>query len=168
MSDAQLKPCPFCGGDAKLKTREELAYIQCVNVEIHRAMFVDGADDAKAIAAWNTRTDLSQAAVAAALERAADAILDKIEGYRLARRQGLRGRVAISEAIATQNQYAIRDLIEPTGRAALDSVVAERTKELEAKLAKAVEALEKVACGGAVPDMQIAAAALAELKGEPK
>jgi hypothetical protein len=44
---------------------------------------------------------------------------------------------SLTEALA---EARILSMIEPTGRAALDAVVAERIKELEAKLAKAVEA----------------------------
>jgi hypothetical protein len=49
---------------------------------------------------------------------------------------------SLTEALA---EARILSMIEPTGRAALDAVVAERIKELEAKLAKAVGALEPMA-----------------------
>ena len=42
----------------------------------------------------------------------------------------------------------------------------DRIEELEALLAKAVEALNNIAYGGAYTDMQIARTTLAELKGE--
>jgi hypothetical protein len=81
--------------------------------------WVDGNPPYEENAIQYTRTDLAQAAVAAALERAAKVAKDG------------------GNCFAWQVEKKILSLIEPTGRAALDAVVAERTKELEAKLAVA-------------------------------
>ena len=64
---AELKNCPFCGGEAKLIEGEECAYVQCLQVKCHRGPFVDGDNAAadEAVEHWNRRTDLSQAAIAA-------------------------------------------------------------------------------------------------------
>ena len=61
---AELKPCPFCGGDKNTicKTdydgRDSYA-VSCRYPECHGAIFTLGygyfADEAEAIAAWNTR-----------------------------------------------------------------------------------------------------------------
>ena len=65
---AELKNCPFCGGEAKLIEGEECAYVQCLQVKCHRGPFVDGDNAAadEAVEHWNRRTDLSQAAHVAA------------------------------------------------------------------------------------------------------
>lgn len=64
MTDPDLKPCPFCGGDKNTicKTdydgRDSYA-VSCRYPECHGAIFTLGygyfADKAEAIAAWNTR-----------------------------------------------------------------------------------------------------------------
>ena len=50
----ELKPCPFCGGEAKLRRYGDSAYcyIECSQCEIG-AYFYD--TKAEAIAAWNRR-----------------------------------------------------------------------------------------------------------------
>lgn len=60
MSDAineALKPCPHCGGEAVLVEGEECAYVQCLDMKMHRSMFVDGDNNAAAEAKeqWNRR-----------------------------------------------------------------------------------------------------------------
>ncbi len=54
----ELKPCPFCGGEAELMTGEECAQVQCLKMKFHLGPYVWGDNDAsmEAIAAWNTRT----------------------------------------------------------------------------------------------------------------
>jgi Lar family restriction alleviation protein len=68
MSDApELKPCPFCGGEAEfhsLLPRYDDAFVRCPNCEIDGPRF-GGNDDregsnAQAIAAWNTRAALRE------------------------------------------------------------------------------------------------------------
>lgn len=82
---AELKPCPFCGGDKNTicKTdydgRDSYA-VSCRYPECHGAIFTLGygyfADEAEAIAAWNTRAmpAINPAAIReAALREAMDA-----------------------------------------------------------------------------------------------
>ena len=62
MTDApELKPCPFCGGDADLMTPEDdnmrLATAMCMGC------YITGPEketEAEAITAWNTRADLTK------------------------------------------------------------------------------------------------------------
>ncbi len=63
MTAPELKPCPFCGGEASLITGDECAYVQCLDVKMHRGPFIDGDNDAvsEAAAAWNRRADLAAA-----------------------------------------------------------------------------------------------------------
>ena len=59
MSEKTLKPCPFCGGEAMVvEGRDgESAYVQCVMMKMHRAIWVDGDNNAANDAAdeWNRR-----------------------------------------------------------------------------------------------------------------
>lgn len=74
----KLLPCPFCGGQAELVEGEECAYVQCLDMKMHRAMFVDGDNTAglEALEQWNRR-----AALAAAPQSAPDreALVEVIE-----------------------------------------------------------------------------------------
>lgn len=60
----ELKPCPFCGGEASFKPRSFKA--SCDKCGAH--VPVGATDSAEAIAAWNTRADLHAAAVAELVE----------------------------------------------------------------------------------------------------
>lgn len=53
----ELKPCPFCGGAARIVEGEECAYVQCEQVKMHRAIWFDGDNDAANEVAdqWNRR-----------------------------------------------------------------------------------------------------------------
>jgi len=55
-----LLPCPFCGGPAKIVEGEESAYVQCLNMKMHRALWFDGDNNAANEVAeqWNTRAAL--------------------------------------------------------------------------------------------------------------
>lgn len=61
MSDAPLLPCPFCGFDGcYVRSSGIETEVYCQNCTAVGPMYVssnfnDGADDAKAIFAWNTR-----------------------------------------------------------------------------------------------------------------
>ena len=50
-------PCPFCGGEAVVMEGEECAWVQCLDMKMHRSMFVDGDNNAAAEAKeqWNRR-----------------------------------------------------------------------------------------------------------------
>lgn len=65
-------------------------------------------------------------------------------------------RVLAKEAGCTQERIRLK----------LKKYEGDKVRVLEAKLAKAVRALENIAYGGAYTDMQIARITLAELKGE--
>ena len=51
-----LRPCPFCGGEARIFEFEECAVAQCLDVKAHR-LFVDGDNTAAQQVAdlWNQR-----------------------------------------------------------------------------------------------------------------
>lgn len=61
MSNAPLLPCPFCGFDGcYVRSSGVETEVYCQNCTAVGPMYVsdtfnDGPDDAKAIAAWNTR-----------------------------------------------------------------------------------------------------------------
>lgn len=54
----ELKPCPFCGGDAEVFEGEERAIAQCLCVSAHR-LLVDGDNNAAQEVAdiWNRRDE---------------------------------------------------------------------------------------------------------------
>lgn len=73
MTAPELKPCPFCGVEAsEFKDRgHSTAYnVGCFNGDCTIEPNTWADTKAEAIAAWNTRADLSQSAIAAALMRA--------------------------------------------------------------------------------------------------
>lgn len=57
MNKTELKPCPFCGGEAKIVEGEESAYVQCLDVKMHRALWFDGDNNAanEVTEQWNRR-----------------------------------------------------------------------------------------------------------------
>ena len=60
---AELKPCPFCGGEAVLShnyTGNGHSYIECTNCKIHSPWFArefDSSSDQNAINYWNRRAE---------------------------------------------------------------------------------------------------------------
>lgn len=113
MTDApELKPCPFCGGPAELwranEDQSRTAFIGCMG---GCATLVSRAEktDAECIRAWNTRTADRErdAAVAAALERAAEAAYQWWD-----------------DDDAQDLREHIRAMIPDEGRAALDAMLA--------------------------------------------
>jgi hypothetical protein len=55
-----LLPCPFCGGEAHVVEGDECAFVQCRQVKMHRALWVDGDNNAagEAREQWNRRAAL--------------------------------------------------------------------------------------------------------------
>lgn len=69
----ELKPCPFCGGEATRTTMRRFKYVSCENSDcsmvVEAGAFFSREEDA--IAAWNTRTgEDERIAQAVAAERA--------------------------------------------------------------------------------------------------
>ena len=71
----ELKPCPFCGGEAKYYHRDDDSgwsntdWVSCSG-DCGASTCMHETKE-QAVSAWNTRTDLAEAIVKAALERAA-------------------------------------------------------------------------------------------------
>lgn len=59
----QLKPCPFCGGEAKIKSSSAFGLIPCVYVQCQKCGVRTGnwtsKSQNKANAFWNRRTEVA-------------------------------------------------------------------------------------------------------------
>ncbi len=67
----ELKPCPFCGGDAFLHESDEFWYVSCNHCINQTTHFYNGKDIV--IDRWNTRVDDAKLKLAVeALEQLAD------------------------------------------------------------------------------------------------
>jgi len=78
-----LAPCPFCGGQAKIIEGEESAYVQCLDVKMHRALWFDGDNNAANEVAeqWNKRAFAAPGYAVKALETVAAFLLARDEEY---------------------------------------------------------------------------------------
>jgi hypothetical protein len=65
VSNTELKPCPCCGGEAKIGRGHGLFWGECTKCELTTRGF-EWASSAEAV--WNLRTDLALEAHCAALE----------------------------------------------------------------------------------------------------
>lgn len=52
-----LRLCPFCGGEAEIVEGDESAYVQCIQVKMHRALWFEGDNNAagEVREQWNRR-----------------------------------------------------------------------------------------------------------------
>ena len=140
----ELKPCPFCGGEVTTGYFAEEFVVGCPTCKFEVSTYDDGPDDPslKGVAHWNTRTDLANAAVGAAVRACAEAILHdhtKPDDNRLWGDE----RPYICEESAYRTILAL----EPDAQQALDKLLAEKDAEIERTIAVAkinVEAAEKV------------------------
>ena len=57
---SELKPCPFCGGDAELFKNAGYVYCTTVDCPASELGMVDKNTDEEAIKQWNTRNDLDK------------------------------------------------------------------------------------------------------------
>lgn len=57
MSENELLPCPFCGGEVHIVVGDESAYVQCREVKMHRALWFSGDNNAEdeVRQEWNRR-----------------------------------------------------------------------------------------------------------------
>lgn len=59
MDERAMKPCPFCGGEAKIMNLNHGTWVECSNYHYERhQVCVHAKTEAEAIAAWNSRAEL--------------------------------------------------------------------------------------------------------------
>lgn len=81
--EEQLKPCPFCGGKAEIKTGAKMVLVQCKGDVVNHNMLHSISTvwfykkyKAGAIAAWNKRADDG---LVGELKKACEAAIDLID-----------------------------------------------------------------------------------------
>ena len=114
---SELKPCPFCGGEAIIITGEECAYVQCQEVKMHKALWYDGDNAAADEVAeqWNRRADLPPTLSAAMqlpeVVALVEAFKDQNELMRsaleIAKREGINGEIGTTNWDAYYNKVAV-------------------------------------------------------------
>lgn len=135
----ELKPCPFCGGEAKAGFRTDSsgqteAFVSCWSclcgmtqeLDWHMTPAETEKEKAEIVASWNSRADLALAAEAAALERAAKECESLLPERGAAEPQDKTERLI--DAARRDDVRAIRDLITSAQQSALDAYVADRIK----------------------------------------
>lgn len=55
MDKIKLKPCPFCGGEAKLQRCNNSILIGCYNSQCRTNTFAYGENRLQAVKTWNNR-----------------------------------------------------------------------------------------------------------------
>lgn len=175
MSAPELLPCPFCGGEAVISRAggndERSGYratwlVTCLMCPSKTSatdimnkngwsIAKEGETKARAIANWNRRTDLSQTAVAAALEAAAH----QAEDERKSRDKGYDTTDYAGVKLAAVIRDRIRALITPAQHDALAAHVA-------AEVAKARAEAYLDGYGAAVSDVEAMRASDGLLRGQ--
>lgn len=132
-----LKPCPFCGSDRitvwNIRDGQQAV---CKDCNATGAPLFHGPGRAsdpldtwrKAIAAWNTRTDISNALIAAAYEAAADKCFNPEWSVKTS-----------TDHIQARTSGLIRDLTPDDARAAYDAAIRAAKIEGMREAGKAIE-----------------------------
>jgi hypothetical protein len=118
-----LKPCPFCGGDEQdwryIRDGRSLCCSECgAGFNRYNGPIGNTAED-RIAGAWNTRTDHSQALIAAAYEAAAGAVIVPV-GPRIASTLGLQSREKIFSLTPADAQAALDKLIADAERRGME------------------------------------------------
>lgn len=100
MTDAQLKPCPFCGGEAELGGMDGNLYVRCISCLCDGPIFQHTV--AEPISTWNTRSGISptQSDKDTEVARLREA-LSTIEGAYYNEGEGMKRRAARMRALAS-------------------------------------------------------------------
>jgi len=53
---SNLKPCPFCGGEARLNGYKNCHWVICMNMDCLSSYGINQKTEEEAILSWNTRT----------------------------------------------------------------------------------------------------------------
>ena len=165
MSAPKTDNCPFCGGDKHMvlppnctKTGDynpgdnAQPIVRCMKCYAEAMGSPWDYTKESAVTAWNTRTDLSQASVAAALEAAAMAA--KLAGPDQALRDCELSTVGKDRRVMSMRcEAAIRALITPAQHDAIAAhVAAEVAKARAEDAAKIANLVELIEASGAMPE----------------
>jgi hypothetical protein len=142
MTAPELKPCPFCGGEASLEMGPRVYGVECATGSscVGSGLLIGFMHDAldSAVAQRNTRAKQAQAAIARA-EQAEARERALIEGAEINRQALLKHNADHARQVAALTARARHDALEEAARELLNKCHDDMTREEEAASIRALK-----------------------------